>query len=75
MNHAIVVHVFESDQNASDEKLGLLLRELLLLVQVVAQVTPCYQVSHQEYILKVLKRVEHVDEERVLQLREQFALI
>ena len=68
MNNAIVVHVFQTDDAARYEELGLVLRKFLALIVVVPEVATRDQVCHQEHVLVVLEGVKHIDEEGVLQL-------
>ena len=61
VNDTIVMHVFQTDQDAGDEKFGFLLCEGLALIQMVAQVAPSDQICHQIHIFIVRERIEHVD--------------
>lgn len=63
MDHPIVVHVFQADQNACHEKFGLLFCELFFLVEVIAEVTASHQICHKVQILIVREGIEHIYQE------------
>lgn len=63
MYDTVIVHVFEADDAACYEEFSLLLGEFFPLVVMVAEVATCNQISHEEQILIILERVEHVYQE------------
>lgn len=75
MNDTVVVHVLKTDYAASNEEFGLLLWKPLYLTMMVTKIAASDQIGNQIQIFVVLKRIEHVDEEGVLQLAEQLLLI
>ena len=75
MNHTITVHVLQPHNYASYKEFGLLLCKALFFVMVISQVAPSHQICDQVNILEIDKSVEHVDEEGVFELREQFAFV
>ena len=62
MDDAIVVHIFQTDKDASDEEFGLCFSEPFALVLMVSEIAACNQIGDQEDILIVSERIEHVDQ-------------
>lgn len=75
MDNFILVQVLESDDHVGQEELGLLLRKSPALADVVSQVTPVDVLHQQIQVLPVLKGSDHVDDEGVLELGQQRALV
>ena len=59
------MNVFQRDYDASYEEFRLLLSELPVSRNVVAEVAPSQQVHHKVQVLPVLERVLHVDYEAI----------
>ena len=60
VNNPVVVHVLEADQDASNEKLSLLLIEALLSVMMVSEIASCHKISDQVDVFKVGECIKHV---------------
>ena len=69
------MQVFQSKQHASNEELGLLLSESLVLGQVVSQVTSSHQVNDKVQVLPIVEGIVHVDEERMVELAKELFFI
>ena len=65
MKDALAMNVFQRDYDAPDEEFRLLLSELPVPCNVVAEVAPSQQVHHEVQVLPVLERVLHVDYEAI----------
>lgn len=75
VDDALVVHVLQAEQQAGQEEPRLLFGKLPVLRDVVPEVAPVEQVHDEVEVLAVLEGVVHVHEERVLQRRQQLALV
>ena len=75
MDDVVEVQVLEAHQDAGDEELCLHLLKPSPAAHVVAQVPADQQVHDQVEVFPVLKGVGHVDQEGVLQPRQQFPLV
>jgi hypothetical protein len=62
-------------QKAANKEFGLLLGELLLLINVVSEIPSRHVVQAHIEVFSVLKGIIHVDEERVFQLRKNYSLV
>ena len=60
MDNPVVVHVLEANQDASNEKLSLLLIEALLSVMMVSEIASSHKISDQVDVFKVGERIKHV---------------
>ena len=60
VDNPVVVHVLEADQDASYEKLSLLLIEALLSVMMVSEIASRHKISHQVDVFKVSECIKHV---------------
>ena len=65
MKDALAMNVFQRDYDAPDEEFRLLLSELPVSGNVVAEVAATQQVHHEVQVLPVLERVLHVDYEAI----------
>ena len=63
MKDALAVDVLQRDYDTPDEEFRLLLSELPVPRNMVAEVAPSQQVHHEVQVLSVLERVLHVDYE------------
>ena len=66
VNDLLAVHKFQPDEDAGRKVPSLLLTELVLPANVVAEVTARHQVHHQVESVSVLEGLTHVDDEFVL---------
>ena len=63
MHDPIIMHVFQTNENASNEEFRLIFAKSLALVLMISEISASYQVSHQENIFIVREGIEHVDQE------------
>jgi len=75
MQDRVLVQVLQAQEHASNEKLGLLFAETAIAADMVTQVAARHQVNDEVQVFTVLKRMMHVDEERVMKLAEELLLI
>lgn len=59
------MEVFEREKHASYEESRLLLAELLVLGQMVPQVTSLHEINDEEQIFTIIEREVHVDQEPI----------
>ena len=65
----------EGGNNASNEELGLLLCKSAFLVYVVAEVAALQQIHAQVKVLSVLKCIQHIDDEVMVELSKDDSFI
>ena len=75
VDHAVVVHVLETNDAATHKEFGFLFTEMLPFVVMIPQISTSNQVGDQVQVLIVLEGIKHVDEERMIELTEQFAFV
>ena len=63
MDHTLTMHILETDQHASNYKLGFSFVEALFARLVIPDIAASYEVCHQIDVLVVHKRVKHIDQE------------
>ena len=61
MNDTIIMHVFQTDHDAGNQKFSFLLCEGFPLIQMIAKVASSDQIRHQVQIFVVRESIEHVD--------------
>ena len=65
----------EGGNNASNEELGLLLWESAFFIYVVAEIAALQQIHAQVQILSVLKCVQHIDDEVMVELSKDDSFV
>ena len=84
MDNVLIVYILETSDDAGDEEpynvnqailTGLLLGKTAMPTYVVTQVASSKQIHHEVQIFAILECIVHVDQERILQLCEDLALI
>ena len=75
MDNTIIVHVFQSDDDARDHETSFDFCEAFAPSNMEPQVAACQEVAYQVQVLFILESVVHVDEEGVLELSKQLALV
>lgn len=75
MNDVIPMEIFQAEQYAADEELDHILRKPVAPAQLKPQIPARHVIHYKVKIEPVLKRVDHIDEEGVLELRQQLPLV
>ena len=75
VNDVTLVKVVKCLQQAADKEFGLLLSELLLLINMVSEIPSRHVVQTYIEVFSVLKGIIHVDEEGMFQLRQNYSLV
>ena len=66
VDYAILMYIFQSNRQAANYELDLLLTKLTYLCMIVSQVTSTHKITDKVDILSVLESVLHVDQKRVM---------